>query len=106
FPNDGKEQLIYMYREVTPKIAKPFLGSYTNTLDTMRIYFKNKILIAHYTKFSDHTPLKIRDSKSLNLSGAYLKFNDDASEFYFLMEAQKPYFKRIPINDKTLPQHP
>ncbi len=99
FPNDGSAVLKTMYQDVTPKMAEPFIGSYTNTVDTIRIYFQNKEFLGYASKYNFSDKLRIRDSLTLNLNGADLEFTTDTSEFYFLMEAQKPIFKKIPEND-------
>jgi hypothetical protein len=99
FPNDGKEVLKIIYQNVTPEIAKPFIGSYTNSIDTLRIYFKDKDLVGDYSKFNSTPNLMIKDSVTLNFSGGYLEFNTNKSEFYFLMEAKKPFYKRIHEKD-------
>ena len=99
FPNDGREILKSMYQNVAPKIAKPFIGSYTNTIDTLRIYFKDKDLVGYNSKYNSTVNLMIKDSVTLNNSGAYLEFSSDKSEFYFLMEAKKPFYKRLHEND-------
>jgi len=102
FPDDGKAVLKTMYQDVTPKIAESFIGSYTNAVDTVRIYFQNKQFLGYVSKYNFSDKLRIRDSLTLNLGGSDLEFNTDKSEFYFLMEAQKPIFKKIPENDKIL----
>jgi hypothetical protein len=99
FPDDGKDIINSMYVDVTPKTAKPFIGSYTNTLDTMHIRLQNKYLTIGFNKSIETRELSIRDSTALFAYGAYLEFNNDKTEFYFLMEANKPHFKRIPTND-------
>ena len=99
FPNDGSAVLKTMYQDVTPKIAEPFIGSYTNAVDTVRIYFQNKEFLGYASKYNLSDKLRIRDSLTLNLAGSDLEFTTDKSEFYFLMEAQKPIFKKIPEND-------
>ncbi|TXE18788.1 hypothetical protein ES692_04875 [Psychroserpens burtonensis] len=96
FPDDGRAVLKTMYLDVTPKMAEPFIGSYTNAVDTVRIYFQNKEFLGYKSKYNFSDKLRMRDSLTLNLAGADLEFNTDKSEFYFLMEAQKPIFKKIP----------
>jgi hypothetical protein len=99
FPDDGKDIINSMYVDVTPKTAKPFIGSYTNTSDTMHIRLQNKDLTVGFNKSIETRELSIRDSTALFAYGAYLEFNNDKTEFYFLMEANKPHFKRISTND-------
>lgn len=99
FPSDGEELLKTMYIEVTPEIANPFIGSYTNTMDTIHIHFQNKDLAGYYTKYNETERLFVKDSSTLNRYGAYLEFNADKSEFYYVMDSRNPYFKRIPNRD-------
>lgn len=99
FPNSDNPILKTMVQEVTPKLAEPFIGNYTNTLDTISINFKNKEFLGYYAKYNYTGPLRIKDSSSLILYGNTLEFNADKSEFYFLMDANQPVFKRIPKND-------
>jgi hypothetical protein len=99
FPDDGNDMLKTMYLDVTSKTAKPFIGSYTNTLDTIHIRFQNKDLIVGFNKSTETRELSIRDSTTLFAYGAYLEFKEDKSEFYFLMIAEKPHYKKISNND-------
>ena len=99
FPNNDNGILKTMFQEVTPKVAESFVGNYTNTIDTISIDYNNKEFLGYYSKFKSSNQLNMKDATTLNFVGAYLEFNDDKSEFYFLMEANKPVFKRIPEND-------
>ncbi len=99
FPKNDNGILKTMYQEVTPKVAELFVGNYTNTFDTIRIDYKNKEFSAYHSKFKSKNQLNIKDDSTLNFSGAYLEFSDDKSEFYLLMNANQPVFKRIPDND-------
>ena len=99
FPNNGNGILKTMYQEVTLKVAESFIGNYTNTIDTIRIDYRNKEFSAYHSKFKLTNRLNIKDGSTLNFSGAYLEFSDDKSEFYLLMNANQPVFKRIPQND-------
>ena len=99
FPNSDNPILKTMVKEVTPKLAECFIGNYTNTIDTISIDFKNKEFLGYYSKFNFSRSLKMKDSSKLVFAGVYLEFNTDKSEFYLLMEANQPVFKRIPNND-------
>ena len=99
FPDDNLYKLATIYLDTTPEMAAPFIGRYTNTVDTLSIYLSNKELTADFTAFNNSRKLIIRDKSTLNMNGGDLEFNDDKSEFYMLMEAQQPHFKRIPAND-------
>ena len=99
FPNSDNPILKTMVQEVTPKVAESFVGNYTNTIDTISIDFKNKEFLGYYSKYNFYNPLKMKDSSTLIFVGMTLEFNDDKSEFYNLMEANQPVFKRIPEND-------
>ncbi|MFP4844392.1 DUF6090 family protein [Winogradskyella sp. PE311] len=99
FPNSDNPILKTMVQEVTPKLAESFIGNYTNTLDTISINFKNKEFLGYYSKYNYTGPLRIKDSSSLILYGTTLEFNADKSEFYFLMDANQPVFKRTTEND-------
>ena len=99
FPNNDNGILKTMIQEVTPKVAESFVGNYTNTIDTFSIDYNNKEFLGYYSKFKSSNQLNMKDASTLNFIGAYLEFNDDKSEFYLLMEANKPVFKRMPGND-------
>ena len=99
FPNKDSALLKSIYKEYTPQIANSFFGSYTNTIDTVNIHFKNNEFLVYYSKYNFTGQLKIRDSSTLISSGRSLEFNDDKSEFYYLMDGKNPVFKRITEND-------
>ena len=70
-----------------------------STVISPSVINRNKEFSAYHSKFNLTNRLNIKDGSTLNFSGAYLEFSDDKSEFYLLMNANHPVFKRIPEND-------
>jgi hypothetical protein len=91
FPYNDMPQIAKMYVTITPETTKPFIGRYTNTIDTVSISYKDKNFVADQTN-----KLLIRDTSTLVINNkVYLEFNDDMSMFFILLNRNKPHYKRI-----------
>ena len=99
FPNDGEEILKPMFQELSPQKAEPFVGLYTNARDTISLHYNNNRFMGYNSQFDLSDQIIIKDSTTLVFYGHYLEFNDEKSEFYYLLEENKPIFKRIVEND-------
>jgi hypothetical protein len=93
FPDNDMPQIAKMYVTITPETTKPFIGRYTNTIDTVSISYKDK----NFVGVGDRTnKLLIRDTSTLVINNKeYLEFNDDMSMFFILLNRNKPHYKRI-----------
>lgn len=98
FPDDDMDKIETMYQDLTAELARPFIGIYTNTLDTMSISLIDNEVILRVRSTGRNLSLIMSDSSTLFTSGWYLEFNDDKSEFYFLLERLNQHYKRIPEN--------
>jgi hypothetical protein len=95
FPDNDMPQIAKMYITITPETTKPFIGRYTNTIDTLSISYKDKNFVMDET-----SKLLIRDTSTLVTdNGAYLEFNDDMSMLFILLKINKPHYKRIKEDD-------
>lgn len=95
FPDNDMPQIAKMYVTITPETTKPFIGRYTNTIDTVSISYKDKNFVMDQT-----SKLLIRDTSTLVLNNdTYLEFNDDMSMLFILIKSYKPHFKRIQEDD-------
>jgi hypothetical protein len=104
FPDNDMPQIAKMYVTITPETTKPFIGRYTNTIDTLSISYKDRNFVADQTsklfKRDTSTLLFIRDTSTLVTdNGAYLEFNDDMSMLFILLKTNKPHYKRIQEDD-------
>jgi hypothetical protein len=91
FPDNDMPQIAKMYVTITPETTKPFIGRYTNTIDTLSISYKDKNFVEDQTN-----KLLIRDTSTLVINNkAYLEFNDDMSMLFILLNRNKPHYKRI-----------
>jgi hypothetical protein len=91
FPDNDMPQIAKMHVTITPETTKPFIGRYTNTIDTLSISYKDKNFVMDET-----SKLLIRDTSTLVINNkAYLEFNDDMSMLFILLNRNKPHFKRI-----------
>ena len=81
-----------------PEMVKPFVGKYTNKIDTINISYEDKKLTGYYSKYDFTNKLILKDSTTIIFYGRALEFNENKSEFYYLMDGRKPNFKRIPEN--------
>jgi hypothetical protein len=100
FPDNDMPQTAKMFVTITPETTKPFIGRYTNTIDTLSISYKDRNFVADQTSKSfirdTSTLLFIRDTSTLVTdNGSYLEFNDDMSMLFILLKINKPHFKRI-----------
>lgn len=99
FPDTDLQKIKSIYLDVTDTLAKSFTGKYTNSKDTLAITFRDNKLIGTYTTFNYKDDIKIRDSLTLYFYSAYLEFNKDKSEFYDILDAKLPHYKKITTND-------
>ena len=95
FSDNDMPQIAKMYVTITPETTKPFIGRYTNTIDTVSISYMDKNFVMNHT-----SKLLIRDASTLVLNNdGYLEFNDDMSMLFFLLKRYKPHYKRIQEDD-------
>ena len=101
FPDKGKSIIAKMYIDSNTENTKPFIGSYTNTKDTINIQFKNNHFFMNYTDSKRDFNLRLRDTSTINFNRRYFEFNNDKSIFYNVIQRNTSHqnWKKIELKD-------
>ena len=95
FPDRNMAQIIKMDNNINYNIVQPFIGSYTNTRDTLIISYTNNEFLLFQNRSEEGIKLTVSDSSTLQFQGHYMKYNMEKSMFYDYANVKKPLYQRI-----------